>query len=38
MWGDEHQACLGKIRACSSMYYVAAGAEVRTCAFLYVCI
>lgn len=33
-WGDDHQAC--KIRACSSTYYVAAEAEVRTCVFLYV--
>lgn len=30
MGGDDHWACLGKIRACSSVY-VAAGAEARTC-------
>lgn len=28
--GDDHRACLGKIRACSSVY-VAVGAEARTC-------
>lgn len=38
MWGDDHQACLGEIRACSSVYVAAGGAEAQTCGCLCKCV